>query len=857
MIKAVTVSSAHTIKVFLRNILIFFAVLFLALLVWLKTGIEVDVLKLGKYKVERLYLKLGKKLTLNAQKIVIPENKNKTSFKNIEKSFDYAKLLFTIFHSVDLKNVYFNDNRVSIHYSHNTLNVSNDEYEISAQIERKEKTFLVDISMLRFKNEDVTAKGQLIYNLTNDVFASEGEFSGHGLDGNFTLIKEGKGIAFKVSTDTFSNLRPIIERTKLSANIQGWIVDRVQANHYTLNELSGMGVLEDEGFELNTDSLKANMLFENVKIHYHKKLDPILAENFLLKYENNRLSFDLKKPIYLDRNMSGSKLAICGLGSEKTVLELDLYMQTEIDDTLHKILDAYEVPFPVKHSGDAVNVHYIMDIPLNYKVEKNESKLLVDVDLSKGALSIGKSIFPVLSGKVHYDRGIITLKKVHIKEQWYEGVVNGDVDIMEKKAALILDAKEISLGNKDDFFKLNDKSLPVTLDFTDTLKINIPSLSLNMRNRKKDFIVKVKDINKLKPYIKNTQILDLNSGSFVVSTSDFSKYYFEGKVKKSDCIFYNEEICYIDIPLHGSVSPKKIEMYAFGTKVHFATDKEQVELKDINIDLKKLLAPSTKKRTNAKNKKKETLVILGKNSKLRYEKYALYTDEYSIKIKPNGDVKASGTLDGDIVNFSKKGKNISLEALRVKDKLLHPLIDFKGLQGGRYSLETYGNPKDMMYGTILIEGGSIREFQGYNNTMAIINVLPAITTLSNPGFSEKGFSVREGVIEYRLKNDMLYFDSIYIKGTSSSIVGKGKINLKLKTLDLKLAVQTARELGKIVGSIPVVGNILFGKEKSLTIGLTVKGDISKPTVETSVAKDILSLPLNIIKRTFDPSADKQ
>jgi hypothetical protein len=294
-----------------------------------------------------------------------------------------------------------------------------------------------------------------------------------------------------------------------------------------------------------------------------------------------------------------------------------------------------------------------------------------------------------------------------------------------------------------------------------------------------------------------------------------------------------------------------MHFYAFDKRLHIDVLKSRFTLKNLNIDLKKFLETKTLQRKNSKNKKRS---IIGKNSKIRYDKYILLTDNYDIEVKANGDIKAVGSLGGDRVKFSKKGKEFSIEALRIKDKLLHPLIHFKGLKGGRYSLKKSGNPDKVMKGEIIIEGGVIKGFKAYNNTLAFINTLPALATLHHPGFSKKGYKIKKGVIKYRMiKNDII-FDSINIEGGSSTIVGKGKINLKNKKIKMDLAIRTARELGSFIGSIPLLGYIIMGKDKSMTIGLKIRGTLENPKVKTSAAKEILTLPLQILKRTLESPA---
>jgi len=158
----------------------------------------------------------------------------------------------------------------------------------------------------------------------------------------------------------------------------------------------------------------------------------------------------------------------------------------------------------------------------------------------------------------------------------------------------------------------------------------------------------------------------------------------------------------------------------------------------------------------------------------------------------------------------------------------------------------------VMRGEIIVEGGVMKNFKAYNNTLAFINTIPALATLHKPGYSNEGFTITSGVVEYRMiKRTKIIFDSIYIKGDSATIVGKGELDLKNNTINIELGVQVARELGKVVGSIPLVGYILIGKDKSITVGLQITGSLDKPKVNVSAAKDILSYPLALIKRTIE------
>ncbi len=822
----------------------------MALFYWLKVGIHADNLTFGHYKIDGLYIKLDKKLILKAHNIVIPQSKAKPSFDNLDKTFDNIKYLFTFFDYIELEKIHFQNNELNIIFIDDILYVGSDDYEIAGNIQREGEKYIADVSMLYLKKDNIDIKGQFVYDINSDRLETKGEFNAYHIKGRFKASKENNTIDFTLNSEEFTDLKILIDKFPLNETIKSWIVEKVQAKKYRLYALSGRGEIKNDGFKMDFDALKGNALLEDVKIYYKEKLSPVLAESCILTYEKGGLYFDLKNPMYKDRDLSGSKVSIVDLaGKNPTTLIVDLHIKSVIDSVVHEILKAYDLQIPVTQKGSMAKVDVKIDIPL--KESSQKTSVFVNVDLEEGDVYINKVRLPVLKGNVQYDKGFVTLKDIDLKESWYEGRANGKIDLKEKKVDLVFDAKQISIGGeKEKFLVLENKLLPLTLDYSKNIIVELPTLKLKIVNRPKDMLIQVGKIEKIKPYLKNIG-LQIDGGNLDITTKDFETYTFKGKLHRRSCVLYDKEnVCHTRVPCSGKITKNGIDFYAFNKRLHFNAAKSRIKLKNLNIDLKKFL--SSREKVN-KGKIKR-LLILGQNSKLRYDKYTLVTDSYDIEVKSNGNINAIGSSGGDIVKFNKKGKLFSMQALRVKDKMLHPFIHFKGLKKGRYTVKMSGNPDKVMKGQIIVEGGVMSDFKTYNNTLAFINTLPALATLQNPGFSEKGFKIKEGVIEYRVIGDKIIFDSVYIKGGSATIVGKGEVNIKKKTIKMDLAIQTAREIGKFLGSLPLVGYILMGKDKSMTVGLKITGTLEKPKVQTTTAEDILTLPLHFLKRTLESPA---
>jgi len=822
---------------------------------WLLAGIKLDTVNVADYNVDGLYIKLDKKLILKADNVIIPQSKADPSFDNIPESLDRVKYILTFFDSIELKNIMFDNNTMSIKFKDDFLELSSKDYEIIGSVRREGKMLKATIPLLSLKEHKLTMSGKFTYDLDEEILSTEGFFTLYDASGRFNASKEGNKIDFGLSSDTFTDLRSIIDKFDLVEGVRSWVVDKVQADNYKLLSLTGKGTVENSTFKMDFDALKGEILFSDTKIHFKENLAPVLAPSFILTYHNGGLYFDLKEPIYEGISLKGSNVSILNLLNSYTNLKLKIRADNPFDATMQNLLKAYDIDLRLNQTSGKVNVLFLADIGL-----KNSYKdFFVNVDFSRGDVWIEKVKLPIEKGNLQYKKGFITLKDIYLKDMFYEGKLDGKIDLKKKQADLILDAKSVTFGDeKEKFFVLKDQKLPFVLDYTKNIDVDIPKLSIKITNKEKETSIRLNDLNKIKPYLPDSGPIE-NGGDMEIKTKDFKTYTFEGMLKWTSCFLYEkDDQCKTRVPFQGKVGPKGLDFYAFNKRFYYNKVNSRVKITNLNFDLEKYLNTQKKKEKKKETKKKDTvkevksLIILGKNSQLRYGDYSLVTDSYDVELKPNGDIKAIGSSSGDIIKFSKKKDIFSMQALRIQDKALHPLINFKGLQNGRYTLKKSGNPEKTMNGEIIVEGGVMKDFKAYNNTLAFINTIPALASLHNPGYSVKGFTIEEGIAEYRMvKQDKIVFDSIYIKGTSATIAGTGEIDLQKKTINLNLAIQSARELGKFVGSLPLVGYILMGEDKSMTFGLQITGMLDNPKVKTSAGADILSLPLKILKRALE------
>jgi len=841
--------SSHVIdaiKEVTKDFLIVLFVITVPLFIYLKIGISIDKFAFKHYKVDGLYIKLDKKFILKAKKIHIPKTKAKPSFGSVEKTFNNIKEVLDFFEYIELNDVEFENNNLTILYSDHVFYLSSKEYELSSIIHKNKDIIDANITNLHINRSNIDIYGSLSYNTKYDILNTHGNFSFLDSNGTFTMVKDKKDLSLSLGSGNFTQLDKLLQAWKIPHFINVWLVDKIKAKSYKLDYFNIYASIDKNGaLKANFKTINAKAVLKNVDIHFKDGVNSLNAKEVDIIYKDNNLSFDIYKPLYKGRDLNGSKVVISNLiGKNSAVLNIDLYINSPIDKEVANILKAYHLKLPV-YTKSMQKFHIYIKKPL---YPKSHIEVIVDSNLSKGKFYIGQVPLEINSGHIKFQNKKLKLSNIKLKNNIYNIKTNGDIDITQKKVNLknYIYNLNIKDKNKNKFISIHNKKIPIKIDYKSYIGISLPTLDINLKKTKKQTVITIPKISKLLPYLKNLP-LNIYDGQLKIYTKNFIKYRFEGVLKWKDCFFYQKHnACFIDIPCNGSIDNKNFQLYAFDKKLYINSAKSIIKLNNINIDLDKFFNANLKKVAKEHTK----TYIYGNNSNIKYKNYLLVTDSYDITIYPDGHIKAIGSLDNDIIKFDKNGKNISIKAYRVTDKMLHPLINFDGLKQGRYTIKIEGNPDKELNGEILVEGGVLKDFKAYSNTLAFINSIPALATFSNPGFSSKGYIIKEGMITYRKTKDKIYLDSIYIKGSSANIAGKGIIDLKNRTLNISLAIQVAKDFGKVISKIPIVGYILMGDDQSITLGLKIKGSLDKPKVKTSVAKDILSLPLDMLKRTF-------
>ena len=180
------------------------------------------------------------------------------------------------------------------------------------------------------------------------------------------------------------------------------------------------------------------------------------------------------------------------------------------------------------------------------------------------------------------------------------------------------------------------------------------------------------------------------------------------------------------------------------------------------------------------------------------------------------------------------------------DLFMQNLFKASKFKGGKLDFSVDGT-FEKFHGLVYINKTIMVDYKVLNNVLAFVNTVPSLVTFSLPGYSKEGLAVESAYAQFHSDKGVLDISDFYIDSKEMDIVAKGVIDTNKNTIDLLMNLKTA--IGSSASKIPVVGYIIFGKD-TVSTSLKVTGDLFDPQVSSTLAKDIVVAPLNIIKRTL-------
>ncbi|WP_187648399.1 YhdP family protein [Nitrosophilus labii] len=832
----------------INKILISFLIASLLILsifyLFLQEGIVIKSLKLPSIKVEKLYLKLDKKLILKVDTLYIKKEKKVNRSNDIENFLKSFRYIPQFFQKIKIKNLNFLNYHVTFLYNKGIYFIDTDKYKFAAKLHLHNKTLFVKVQDFYYKKYGLFLKGSSVINLINKNISFNGDYLIQDIKGKIKASLENNILKFNIDSQYFNNesLKKITELFTLHKTIKNWIYKKIVANKYRLEYLNGEIDLKSKNLYVPKNFSGIAYAY-NSKIKFNEKLPPVKSEKITLTFKNDSLYFQLKNPVYLNKNLKDSFVVIKNLTSKNSYIDIVIKTASPIDNEIIQLVKAYNIELPIYQKKGITNG--VLRIIVTFKngkvdlegtfVAKNSILSLKDIDLH-----IKNTTVRLKNNTIYIEPSDIEIKNI------IKSTASGKIDLNKKIANIKINNSKIKiLANNVEILDINNFEDTLIIDFSkqDSVYISINRFYTDIFIEKNLTKFHIKDLKHISAFSKPLKELNIKEGTLFVTTKDYKNFQIKSHIIKPNEILYFNNCPVTDFNIEGEIKTDESSFIINEGKIKVIYDEIiKIYLNDYDIKLKE---------KNNKEKisyKLPDFQLHAKSSSIEFMKHLILSDQYIITHK-NGLFDFENIYRDSKINIEGTPEKFYIKATKLNDTFVKKFLNIKNIYGGEYNLIAVGN-MNYLKGKITIYNSILKDMALLNNIMAFLNTIPSLVTFSDPGYSKKGYKIKEGKIDFKFEKGVFYINNLNFIGKSLNIEGKGLLNLNSKTIDMILTLKTFKKISTLLSKIPLAGYILFGKDNCVSTQLKVKGDINKPRISTKLPEEVIKAPINIIKRTL-------
>ncbi len=804
--------------------IVLFTLLLLALLYMILTqGIEIPAIHLGKIDIQKLYLKLDKKLILKIDHLDL---RQKGGNSKLPEEIGYINIIGKYFQTIEIKHLTLENEDITIIYKDGLFKAKGKAFQSFLQLFYNKQLHRLEVQIKKYFNKkyNLSLKGILRIYKNKRLFAML-DYTFEGISGKAKFLLKDRELTFNINSTTFNNqkLKRVFSHLQLHPLIKTWSYEKVKAKSYKLLFAKGRVNVEHP----NVKHIVAKVVGNDVKVWFQKGIDPVYIPKVTLHYKNDNLYFTFDHPHYHQKDLSGSKVTIYNLTKKESYIDIFLKTYAPLDQDIKEIVASYGIELPLLQKKGDVNAELLIrvrfkDGKVNLKGEFFTQQSLFDLD---GLELFAKKLFVKLR-----DSKILIKKSLLAFPPFAEANVRGSIDLTKRSGKLLLQDGTLHI-TYNDFTLLQMEKVDDTI-LIDLLQKKIHLQKLGFHYWIEDKKVTIDHLEDLTLYSTLLKKLKITQGSL---TYILPKQIIFVNFQKPYSPFFKKEAIK-DFMLTVNLKQKEAKLNDFAT-IDFKNG-VKASLHDVGIDLTHFKSDGNPQK----------LVAKLQNVALRYKKHHLFIKEGLFRSAKKGFTLIAHTQKGTIQ--VKKSTKVTIQASNLTAATLNAVIGKNIFYQGIYQIKAAGT-KDEIQGRLFIMEGYLKDLKLINNFMAFINTIPALITLSDPGFDKTGLLVKNGTIDFIYTDNTLILSDIKLRSVSMDIVGSGIIDLKAKTVKMRLELQTLKNVAKVIKNIPLAGYILLGKDGTISTAVEVYGSLEDPKFRSLLPSDTIKMPFNIIKRTLE------
>ena len=831
----------------------------------LKYGIKINDFEFYGVKLEQLYIKLDKKIIVRAKQIKLPKFKQNAEQKasdkqllNLSQGVDY---LDTFFQEISLESVQIGDDfKIKILFLDDIFFVDSPYLNIDIKFQNEQQNgvdrFIV--RNLSFKDFNVSISGEGSANFDKDDYKFDGNFTSHELNGKLSFALKDTLLTYKAYDVNAGSIKDFIaeldSRIHLNSEVKNWIYGYIVADDYHLNEINGKADLKENDLFLNELNATANA--KNLLVKFDKGLPAVNVAEANITLNNSKLKFDLTAPVYKGKKLDGSNVAINNIFDEKSA-NLELFIKTNsiYDEAINEILRAYKINVPVRQLSGKMDASLKILIKLDEKsLENFDEKSVIangDFKISDAVLDIAGSKFNAKSALVKLvNTSALNIDASGFGLDFFRANAKADINLQKSTGEIkgVIESFDLKEKN-DEILAFKNEPFTALLDFSKpsetTLSIEPFGINLSFGD---ESLITTKNSNFImqnSPVLKQNGVLGFEDVS--IKSKDFVNLEILAKGLKFDLPFLDKngskyESDDVNILVQNGV-----------VKVNSASKKLALEIKEkgVGVNTQDLNLVILDDNESSNQTQSTPIELSAKNGDIILQDLNKTLPFTSFSAEKKGkSTSLNGLAKQGRVGYFSDEKSINLDATDISGEFINGLLGTKSFEGGKFRLKMLGESTKEFKAEVRFFGTYLKDYIFYQRLLSFLNSVPSLLSFKTPDFNDKGFTVKNGKILLTRKGDVIEFLAIEMIGTSADIGGRGTIDLKSKKINIDLELKILKDASGIIDKIPLINQIILGKDRSLSTVIAIRGTTEKPEYSTQILQDALLSPLKIIRNVL-------
>lgn len=831
----------------------------------LKYGIKINDFEFYGVKLEQLYIKLDKKLIVRAKQIKLPSFKKDVTQKssderllNLSQGVDYLE---TFFQEISLESVQIGDDfKIKILFLDDIFFVDSPYLNIDIKFQNKQKDGIdrFIVKNLSLKDFNVSISGEGSANFDKDDYKFDGNFTSHELNGKLSFALKDTFLTYKAYDVNAGSIKDFIaeldSRIHLNSEVKNWIYGYIVADDYHLNEINGKADLKENDLFLNELNATANA--KNLLVKFEKGLPAVNVAEANITLNNSKLKFDLTAPVYKGKKLDGSNVAINNIFDEKSA-NLELFIKTNsiYDEAINEILRAYKINVPVRQLSGKMDASLKILIKLDEKsLENFDEKSVIangDFKISDAVLDIAGSKFNAKSALVKLvNTSALNIDASGFGLDFFRANAKADINLQKSTGEIkgVIESFDLKEKN-DEILAFKNEPFTALLDFSKpsetTLSIEPFGINLSFGD---ESLITTKNSNFImqnSPVLKQNGVLGFEDVS--IKSKDFVNLEILAKGLKFDLPFLDKngskyESDDVNILVQNGV-----------VKVNSASKKLALEIKEkgVGVNTQDLNLVILDDNESSNQTQSTPIELSAKNGDIILQDLNKTLPFTSFSAEKKGkSTSLNGLAKQGRVGYFSDEKSINLDATDISGEFINGLLGTKSFEGGKFRLKMLGESTKEFKAEVRFFGTYLKDYIFYQRLLSFLNSVPSLLSFKTPDFNDKGFTVKNGKILLTRKGDVIEFLAIEMIGTSADIGGRGTIDLKSKKINIDLELKILKDASGIIDKIPLINQIILGKDRSLSTVIAIRGTTEKPEYSTQILQDALLSPLKIIRNVL-------